>query len=335
MKATAIRVAVLACAAVATAAGYEGPRTFQASEVLTPAQIKGPHFVVQPEVPTEGYFHVFQLKTDFGAIEAEGRGMLPDARARDEGNRPAQRGLQERRVPEGRRHLGRERGQGRRRRGLGPRGHGQGRRQRSQEASAPTSAERRREPPTRRPSPSKGDDKPQEGASKSTTEKAAEAGTGIAYSALGVNRGARTWAQKVGVDPYTTNPVLKKALADIGKVDAAGGLAAKIVVPIPMVVSGTATVGNLVWGKDPEELMKVNEAKLKQLGVGDDVIKQLYLSKGFTLSLQTRSPSRWPPSTSRAAPTTWRRRPRRTPSARRRSSWRAPRCSSGPTPRPA
>ncbi len=134
----------------------------------------------------------------------------------------------------------------------------------------------------------KGDDKPQEGASKSTTEKAAETGTGIASSALGVNKGARTWAQKVGVDPYTTNPVLKKMLADIGKVDAAGGLAAKIVVPIPMVVSGTATVGNLVWGKDPEELMKVNEAKLKQLGVGDDVIKQLYLSKGFTLSLQTQ-----------------------------------------------
>ena len=103
-----------------------------------------------------------------------------------------------------------------------------------------------------------------------------------------MNKGARKWAQKVGVDPYTTNPILKKQLSDIGKVDAAGGLAAKIVVPIPMVVSGTAAVGSLVWGKDPEELMKLNEAKLKQIGVGPDVIKQLYLSKGFTLTLQTR-----------------------------------------------
>ena len=133
-----------------------------------------------------------------------------------------------------------------------------------------------------------GDDKPAEGADKSTTAKAAEAGTGMAYSMLGVNGAARKWAQKVGVDPYTTNPILKKALTDLGQIDAAGGIAAKIVVPIPMVVSGTASVGNLVWAKDPEELLKINEQKFKELGVGGDVIKQLYLSKGFSLSLHTR-----------------------------------------------
>lgn len=50
MNTTAVRLAVLAgAAAVAAAAGYEGPRTFQASEILKP---------------------------DFGAIEAEGRSML-------------------------------------------------------------------------------------------------------------------------------------------------------------------------------------------------------------------------------------------------------------------
>jgi hypothetical protein len=47
-------------------------------------------------------------------------------------------------------------------------------------------------------------------------------------------------------------------------------------------------VGNLVWGKDPEELLKYNEQRLKALGASDAVVKQLYLSKGFTLSLQTR-----------------------------------------------
>ena len=132
------------------------------------------------------------------------------------------------------------------------------------------------------------DDPKAEGADKSTTDKAAAAGTGMAYSMLGVNKAARKWAQKVGVDPYTTNPILKKALTDIGKIDTAGGLAAKIVVPIPMVVSSTASVGNLVWAKDPEALLKLNEQKFKDLGVGGDVIKQLYLSKGFSLSLHTR-----------------------------------------------
>ena len=287
MKATATRVAVLACAAVATAAGYEGPRTFQASEVLTPAQIKGPHFVVQPEVPTEGYFHVFQLKTDFGAIEAEGRGMLQmrelETKAIAQLNEVSKSDVFLKAAGASVANVGKGVAAAASDPEATAKGVGSGVKKfgtnlgRKTKRAADQTAEA-----------VKGDDKPQEGASKSTTEKAAETGTGIASSALGVNRGARKWAQKVGVDPYTTNPVLKKMLADFGKVDAAGGLTAKIVVPIPMVVSGTATVGNLVWGKDPEELMKVNEAKLKQIGVGDAVIKQLYLSKGFTLSYMTQ-----------------------------------------------
>jgi hypothetical protein len=55
-----------------------------------------------------------------------------------------------------------------------------------------------------------------------------------------------------------------------------------------MVVSGTATVGGLVWSQDPEALLKGNEQKLKEMGVGGDTIKQLYLSKGFTMTLHTR-----------------------------------------------
>jgi hypothetical protein len=109
----------------------------------------------------------------------------------------------------------------------------------------------------------------------------------VANSILGVTRRAQ-WAQKLGVDPYTTNPILKKALTDIGQIDAAGGIAAKVVVPIPMVVSGTASVGGLVWSKDPEALLKGNEQAFKELGVGPDVIKQLYVSKGFSLTLHTR-----------------------------------------------
>jgi hypothetical protein len=38
--------------------------------------------------------------------------------------------------------------------------------------------------------------------------------------------------QKLGVDPYTTNPVVHDALVSIRQVDAAGSLAVKIVVPI-------------------------------------------------------------------------------------------------------
>jgi hypothetical protein len=54
------------------------------------------------------------------------------------------------------------------------------------------------------------------------------------------------------------------------------------------VVSGTASVGGLVWSKDPEEVLKINEQKLKELGASGDTVKALYLSKGFTLTLYTR-----------------------------------------------
>ena len=110
----------------------------------------------------------------------------------------------------------------------------------------------------------------------------------MANSALGVSGAARKWAQKVGADPYTTNALLKKTLVDIGKIDRAGSIVTKVVVPIPPVVSATANVGGLVWAKDPEALLKENEAQLKALGVTDAAMKQLYLSKGFTLTLHTR-----------------------------------------------
>ena len=71
-----LTLVALASAALAVAAAYEAPRTFKASEVLKPAQVKGPHFSVAPTVKTEGYLHVFDITTDYGPLEAEGESML-------------------------------------------------------------------------------------------------------------------------------------------------------------------------------------------------------------------------------------------------------------------
>jgi hypothetical protein len=109
-----------------------------------------------------------------------------------------------------------------------------------------------------------------------------------AKSLLGVNSAMRRWAKKVGVDPYTTNPVLSEALEGIAKVDVSGSIATKVVVPIPAVVSTTATVGDLVWGLDPEELRKRNEQRARELAVPDEVAKALFASRVYTLTLQTR-----------------------------------------------
>ena len=89
----------------------------------------------------------------------------------------------------------------------------------------------------------------------------------------------------MGADPYTTNALLKKALTDIGQIDAAGGIATKVVVPIPPVVSATANVGKLVWAKDPEALLKRTSKASRSSARAAAAIKKLYLSKGFTLTL--------------------------------------------------
>ena len=103
-----------------------------------------------------------------------------------------------------------------------------------------------------------------------------------------MNGAARKWAQKLGVDPYTTNPVLHKALVDVGKIDTAGSIATKIVLPVPVLVSGAATVGGLVWSKDPEALRKINEARLAELGVPKASASRYFLNGNYTLTMQTR-----------------------------------------------
>jgi len=280
----AVTLAALASAVLALAAAYEAPRTFQASELLKPAQLKGPHHSVAPAVKTEGYLHVFDITTDWGPLEAEGRSMLlmrvheVGALAElDEVSKSAvfvkAAGTSVLNVGKGVASVVQDPGATARGMGEGVRRFGTnlGRKAKRTADKAIDSAT--------------SDEKDESG--KSTTDKAAETGVSVANSVLGVNAAARRWAQKVGVDPYTSNPILKKALVDLGRIDSAGGMAARIVVPIPPIVSGTATAGNLVWAKDPEALLKENEQKLRDMGVGADVVKQLNLSRGFTLTLHT------------------------------------------------
>ncbi|HET6897624.1 MAG TPA: hypothetical protein VFK70_04725, partial [Vicinamibacteria bacterium] len=132
------------------------------------------------------------------------------------------------------------------------------------------------------------DDKKSGEPGESTGDKALDAAGGAANSVFGVNGAARKWARKLGVDPYTTNPVLHKALVDVGKIDTAGSIATKIVLPVPVLVSGAATIGDLVWSKDPEELRKINEARLAEIGVSKPVASRYFVNGNYTLTMQTR-----------------------------------------------
>jgi hypothetical protein len=278
-------VAAIHAAALA-AADYEGPRTFESREVLPASLFQSPLYTVGPQAPTDGYFHDFTIKSQYGDFHVEGRTVLA-VRAREiralaeldkvsksevflkaAGTSVVNVGKGVAGVvtdPEG---TAKGLGEGVKRFGVNL-----GRRAKRAGESVAEGAER--------------DGQASGEPAKSTGDKAAEAGETVAYSVLGVSSAMRRWAKKVGADPYTTNPALRKALEDVGRVDAAGGIAAKVAIPIPAVIGTTATVGDLVWGKDPEALRKMNEERLTALGVGKEKAGAFFRNKPFTLTAQT------------------------------------------------
>ena len=277
----AIAVAVLGVVATAwlTSAqggGDEPPPVLTASAILKPDQLKGPHHMVAAAVETPGFFHEFQITSDFGAFEAVGTSQVQTRlneikalAALDEvsktdvfvkavggsvvkvgtsaANAVAHPEATAKGVAGGVKRVGINLGRSAKR------------------AAGSVTA----------------DDKPAEGGG-------GNAAAGTANSLLGINAAMRQWAKKVGADPYTTNPVLKKALEDVARVDVSGSLATKIVVPIPAVVGTAAEVGDLVWSQDPEALRKTNEARARELGVSQAGAKAFFGSRIYTLTMQTR-----------------------------------------------
>jgi len=131
------------------------------------------------------------------------------------------------------------------------------------------------------------DDRPSD-AAKDDGSRVGDAAAGAAKSLIGINGARRRWARRVGTDPYTTNPVLKAELERVATVDAAGGIATSIVVPIPPLLGTTADIGNLVWGTDPEELRKLNERRAREIGASSDGANAFFRNGAFTLTMQTR-----------------------------------------------
>jgi hypothetical protein len=273
-------VALMLAAAVPA---FEPAPTFQASRILPPDLLKGPHYRVSEAVTAEGLYQVFEIVSDFGDIVAEGRTVLRtrvrevDALARlsevSKGEIFAKaaggsvlavgKGVASVvKDPEG---TAKGIGGGIKRFGVNL-----GRKAKRTADSVTT------------------DDKKADEGAGSGSDKALDAAGGAANSVLGVNGAARKWAQKLGVDPYTTNPILHKALVDVGRIDKTATIATKIVLPVPVLVSGTATIGGLVWSKDPEALRKINEARLAELGVPKPSASRYFLNGNYTLTTQTR-----------------------------------------------
>src|SRR5262249_29861014 len=133
--------------------------------------------------------------------------------------------------------------------------------------------------------------KPPEGSKasgQSTAGKAVDATGALAADLVGVNSAMRSWAKKLRVDPYTRNEVLHNELRDVAQYDAGGRFSVNLV-PGGIVLTAlatTSTVNDLIWMKEPDELVTLNETRLKAMGVAPEVSRAFRLNPQYNLTRQ-------------------------------------------------
>jgi hypothetical protein len=100
----------------------------------------------------------------------------------------------------------------------------------------------------------------------------------------------RTWAKKLRVDPYTRNEVLFGELRDVAQYDAGGRFSVNLAPGgiILTALSTTSTVNDLIYMKEPDELVTLNETRLKAMGVTPEVSRAFRLNPQYNLSRRVR-----------------------------------------------
>ena len=124
----------------------------------------------------------------------------------------------------------------------------------------------------------------------SSAGKAARATGELARDIIGVNAAMRSWAKKLRVDPYTRNEVLHNELRDVAQYDAGGRFSVNLA-PGGIVLTALATTSNvneLIWMKEPDELVSLNETRLKAMGVKPEVSRAFRLNPQYNLTRQVR-----------------------------------------------
>ena len=113
------------------------------------------------------------------------------------------------------------------------------------------------------------------GEEKSTLKKTQETASKATKRYLGVGRSMREWAQKVGVDPYTTNETLRRELERVASAAAVGTFGVRLATPGLGAIGTLGEVNNLVWTTSGADLEVMNVKRLKEIGVGKDEIETL------------------------------------------------------------
>jgi len=305
---SSLLAAFLPVAASAQEAAYETPPTLFAPDLLSAEALAGPHHRVQDSIPTDGFLTQATVASNFGTFGAVGPGML-DVRLREIDALAQLQTITDSEVfKAGAKHSSDEAAAGLRSFVEKPKEtlegipEGIGRFFKRTARAAKTGIQKLddihqgRSPGTPiengpgsrlpgGPSASPSDAPPQADIYKATAQAAGQ----VALNALGYDDARRRLAKRLGVDPYTTNPVLAKKLDEVAKAAFTGGLTVDLVtamIPGGRIVTTSTRLSDWVWDTPPGDLRVEIERTLLGMGISQGDVDLLLRHRWYPLSLQ-------------------------------------------------
>jgi hypothetical protein len=128
----------------------------------------------------------------------------------------------------------------------------------------------------------------------SASDKTAEVGKRVGQTTrdvFGYEQERRELAQRLKVDPYTTNPILTEQLDDIAltafRAHVGVTTTMSVLIPGSIAITGTRIVSTWVWDTPKADLIVMNQNKLKELGIPQETIESFMRNPAFPLSVQT------------------------------------------------
>ncbi len=262
--------------------GFETEPVLKAKDLVAPELLKGPHFTVDDRVPVKGFLAYFTIRSDYGTFEAHGIHMfqirvkevyalaqLDDMSKTKEFTEAAGRAI----------------------------------------ARPVTSTVHMLVDPVETIEGFPGGVTRLWDRIKLGSEKVAEAATapgasggqkvadvservgGITVTALGYEKERRDLAKGLGVDPYTTNPVLSKKLSDMAWVAFSGRFgiqaAMSVLVPYSMAMTAVTITNTTVYDTPQGDLINKDQAIFAETGASEAQVQALMKNKQYSLSVLT------------------------------------------------
>jgi len=294
----------IACISAYADTSFEQPPTLSAAKLSPGVALKGEHYQVDSKVPTDGFLAHYSIQSDFGTFRAVGPGRLEVVI--NEINAIAKLGTLEQndQLVKGAKKSAGDMVDGVKSfvdkpaetiEGI-PDGIGRffKRSYRNVKTGVQKVQDRRAELNGEAPAAGPGAQLPGgvAGSSNSDDNIYVEAGHALGSAtvdALGFDEDRRRLARELGVDPYTSNPVLDKKLNEVTWAAFAGNFGvdlATAMVPGGVLLSSSQRLSDWVYDTPPGDLRLAIEKNLLAMGASQDQVDRLLRHRYYPLSLQ-------------------------------------------------